>query len=840
MIFSSLWAKAQIIETFADSDLTTLLTWEGDLNKFIVENKELRSNSAIASDEYARSTESTRASDVERNIIVNMQFSTSGANYTDVFLISDSQNLKATTYGYYVRIGNTKDEVSLYKILNGQSSLVIDGTDNKTHNKTIAIKVIRSASGDWELWTDYTGGVNYALEGSANDIDINTSSYFGLLIKQSTASFHKKHFYDDIYVGELMVDKKPPKIVDINILGNQNIDIICDEEVDTSGATFNLDNGYSAPNQVILDGNKLTLAYGNPLVNDNYTLTIKGFQDKVGNLLDTTISFQYFEVKTPQVGDVIISELFPDPTPSFGLPETEFIEIRNITDESLQLLECSISDGGTPAVFPAHIIPAQSYLILTKTADTSDYKFYGEVLGVARFPTLNNSGDNIELRNANGELLDQINYNIYFYQDDEKEQGGYTLELIDIETECESQKNWTASNSTLGGTPGQKNSVDGKNPDLTAPFIVSVKVISRLKIQIILSEEISDEIKDIISSFFLTQLNTSPGSIEYNRNTKTLTLTFNSLIEKNVVYLLTIPSLSDYIENKSEEQQVTVVSTDEAEEGDIVINEILFNPLGDGVDYIELNNNLEKFLDLSELRLARYTDERTDIKALTQNAIVYYPNEYLVFTTDSNSIIDQYPTAKNIIQIPSLPPMNNDEGIVLLLKEDLNIIDSVPYTSDYHFDLLSNDDGVSLERINFGGESYRPELWHSARSSVGFGTPRYQNSQFIESYTSESTWDLVSKIISPENDGYQDLLTLNYAVQSGTVVNGYVFNLAGLKVSHIFNSLTLSTSGVTNWDGVLENGTKIPVGNYILLLETFDLEGKISRTKMAFSVTFNF
>ena len=69
-----------------------------------------------------------------------MKFSTSGANYTDVYLMADTPDLSAVENGYFVRIGNTKDEVSLYKIVSGIETQLTDGTDSKTHNKNINIK----------------------------------------------------------------------------------------------------------------------------------------------------------------------------------------------------------------------------------------------------------------------------------------------------------------------------------------------------------------------------------------------------------------------------------------------------------------------------------------------------------------------------------------------------------------------------------------------------------------------------------------------------------------------------------------------------------------------------
>ncbi|MFT6176988.1 MAG: hypothetical protein ACJAUF_000901, partial [Bacteroidia bacterium] len=197
---------SQFTDDFTDGDFTTNPTWSGDVSKFIIDNEELRSNSNTVSDNFYLSTPSTLAQgDIEWQFRVNMQFSTSGANYTDVFLMADNADLSAVSNGYFVRIGNTDDEVSLYKIVAGTETQLTDGTDDKTHNKNINLKVTKGAFGTWAIHADYTGGSNYQIEGSVTDNDITSSTHFGFLIKQSVASFHLNHFYDDIYVGPLLV-----------------------------------------------------------------------------------------------------------------------------------------------------------------------------------------------------------------------------------------------------------------------------------------------------------------------------------------------------------------------------------------------------------------------------------------------------------------------------------------------------------------------------------------------------------------------------------------------------------------------------------------------------------
>lgn len=56
---------------------------------------------------------------------LSMDFNTSGSNYAKIHLSSDS-----LANGYYVKVGGVDDEVSLYKLTSGQSTKIIDGTDN--------------------------------------------------------------------------------------------------------------------------------------------------------------------------------------------------------------------------------------------------------------------------------------------------------------------------------------------------------------------------------------------------------------------------------------------------------------------------------------------------------------------------------------------------------------------------------------------------------------------------------------------------------------------------------------------------------------------------------------
>ena len=112
----------------------------------------------------------------------------------------------------------------------------------------------------------------------------------------------------------------------------------------------------------------IELFFGTPFVNLTiYQLTINNVQDIAQNsMLPFSISISYFISQLPQFNDVIINEVFADPTPSIGLPEFEYIEFYNRTNTAIDLTDWSITIGTTEKQFPTSIIEPDSFVILIK------------------------------------------------------------------------------------------------------------------------------------------------------------------------------------------------------------------------------------------------------------------------------------------------------------------------------------------------------------------------------------------------------------------------------------------------------------------------------------------
>ena len=65
----------------------------------------------------------------------------------------------------------------------------------------------------------------------------------------------------------------------------------------------------------------------------------------------------------------------------------------------------------------------------------------------------------------------------------------------------------------------------------------------------------------------------------------------------------------------------------------------------------------------------------------------------------------------------NIPTLANSSGRVVLRNERNLLMDSIEYNEDWHFPYLSSVEGVSLERIDFIGESYQASSWASAAST---------------------------------------------------------------------------------------------------------------------------
>jgi hypothetical protein len=182
-----------------------------------------------------------------------------------------------------------------------------------------------------------------------------------------------------------------------------------------------------------------------------------------------------------------------------------------------------------------------------------------------------------------------------------------------------------------------------------------------------------------------------------------------------------------------------------------------------------------------------------------------------------------------VFEYCDLPSYSNSIGSVILLNRDSTIIDQVDYEESWHFRLIDDKKGKSLERISASGPSNESSNWQTASETIGFGTPGLKNSQNFEADI-DGSFTIDPKVFSPDNDGYQDFAIFSYDLpEPGMMGSIYIFDEHGRQVREFVNNHYFDQRGEFKWDGLRDDGTKCAVGRYIVMIDIISPSGTVNR-----------
>ena len=535
---------------------------------------------------------------------------------------------------------------------------------------------------------------------------------------------------------------------------------------------------------------------------------------------------------------IIISEIMADPTPVTGLPDAEFVEIYNRGSTPVNLNGWTIFDGSVRAL-PNKTIPPNGYGLVCAQSDTSLFTSNGLLLPVNSI-SLTNSGDKISIRNAIGAAVDSVTYTDQWYGDPLKAQGGFSLERIDQQLNCLLPSNWKASISVSGGTPGLVNSVNGILIDNEPPLLLYAYCPDSLNIQLVFNEPVDMPTASLSSCIILPNpLQIIDWSVADESATR-INIKVAPGVSRGYVFGLHLKDIPDCSGNAMlAVDNIPFGLSDSIQTGDIVINEILFNPKEEGVDFIELFNNSNRIADLTSLGLAAVspvTGTTGDVEAICDLGRTLYPNEYLLVTENTEIVAKQYPSSYPYCfqKAEDIPAMNVDEGIVSLMFGNIEI-DRAYYHEDYHFALLTDPKGISLEKIHPSRPSMSRDSWHSASPDLSGASPGLTNTQFQNQTQIENLIQLSPEIFSPDMDGYDDLVSFQFKIDSpGTLINVTILNHNGHVVYENRKNRLSGAVDFLTWDGINLKGELSEAGIYLALFEIFNLDGEVRNEKLVF------
>lgn len=1099
--------QAQIQDDFSDGDFTVAPQWLGSTGNYVVNSSlQLQLNQTVAGTSYLYTPLVNQDfDDKEWNLWVRQTFAGSGTNYGRVYLIANSNDLSTNPDGIYLQLGeaNATDAIRLVQRFGGVNTVLCSTADGTIANSFSArVKVRRTQTGVWELYADLAGGQDVNFVAQANEVSVPVGSNFGYL-NVYTATNSNRFYLDDIYYGDFIQDVTAPTIANTTVVNTQRVRIEFSEPVtadalDAINWSFTPALTISAINWVVGGNTAVEIDFVEVLTNgQNYAYEVNNITDLAANVAPVLSgTFSYLVAEVPVVGDVIINEFFPDPSPQVGLPEQEFVEIYNRSNKIFNLQGWKIADNATQGTINgSHWLMPGGYAILT--ANNNVPLFPGSI-GVTSWPSLNNSTDDVAIISQNGLELERLTFTLDWYHDASKQDGGWTLERINPETDCSDFNNWKASEHPDGGTPGVVNSVYDLTPDTVAPEIQSVQ-FSNSQLTITFTENVDVNSLDLNGISFtpsVTIVNTQfagaynhqlvmelsgvtpnqsynfvlgtaadcagntssplagaftymiaeepvegdviinefmadPSPVVglpevefvelYNRSTKVFNLqgwklgdnsTFGTIgaywlqpgqyviltannnvsqFSGNVVGVTSFPSLgnaadevkiksasdviidelaytsawyrdetkidggwtierinpeltcssvlnwrasvnvnggtpgevnsvfdltpdttpagieqyfvqndtlniymneavqTDLITNSSFAIQpnaniesilsngtlsnhIQIVFSDilpntnysltlsgvtdcagnstnlvfdfgvpsVAQVGDVIINEVLFDPLTGGSDYIELYNKSDKWIDLKGWKVGKYASGAIGQMREINIHYLLQPNDFVVLSPDTTFILQNFPfaAAGSFIQM-SLPALNSDSSTFYVFANvggaDL-MMDQLSYSKKWHFRLLENTKGKSLERLSYDSPTQDANNWHTAAESQGWGTPGYKNSQYSPAAFNGAI-HFTSDVMSPDNDGFEDVLQINYMMEKpGMIGTIRIYDDVGREVKLLTNNEYLGAQGTLIWDGVRDDGLKAKIGVYVLVLEAYNDQGDSYNAKKAFTV----
>ncbi len=642
---------------------------------------------------------------------------------------------------------------------------------------------------------------------------------------------------DDFEFGDIETDETPPSVIEVKGFDSNSLLVQFSEKVDPvfSIITLAYELDGDNPDEILLKNDSLVvITFGQNLEHArSYDFVVRQIPDLEGNFLqDTTINFTFSDPTDIPAKSMVINEIMPAPRADQDLPNVEYIEIFHAGDYEFRLEGLKLSNSRSETVLGEYWINPGEFLILAQENQAFQFREFGNVLPVKSWPTLLNSGDQISLKSTEGVVIDRISYTTSSWGGSEFANGGYSLEVPNPFFFCENSLLLKPSVSDLKGTPGSQNSIFDPAVEVEAPELQSAFFKDSLSIFLTFSSPILPNLK--VENLLLDPVMeidslTYPSAVEVQIYLKTPA-------QPNQVYLFTLRGLEDCFGNEINDQSIEIILPESPKAGDLVINEVLFNPRTGDPKFVEIKNSSQSFLNMEGWGLANINSSGNvdQIRLFGSQGLILPPESYLAITTDVNALKRSYPKSAqgSFLQITSLPSYPIGGGTVVLVDSKGQIAESFKYDEDLHHPLLRDPKGVSLERISEASPASVNSNWQSASGTEDFATPGKKNSQSLEVEFEAELIQIDPEIFDPEGSSGSAFTSIRYQLnEPGWIGTFKIYSSAGQLIQTLAQNQILGTEGLLTWSGTDSTGRLVRAGYYVLVAELYEQNGGVKVIK---------
>lgn len=542
---------------------------------------------------------------------------------------------------------------------------------------------------------------------------------------------------------------------------------------------------------------------------------------------------------------VVLSEIMFDALGSEF--HDEFIEIVNLSQsQSVDLTGWQIDDGtGIDNIVENEtglILQPKQFAIILDRSYFDNSNTYDELIPeTSLIVTIDNStfgsgglsnstAETVALINSSGEVVSEYTYSL-------GNMPGFSDEKIDL-FGPNSSDNWLDSKVQLG-TPGGPNSVSPLDFDLeivSAGIIFSPEVVQAGG-SVLITSVVRNVGQNPASNFKVVYFEDSDGDslaeegeelalpFDFNdgvlpSDSATFSLDYTNLMAGSHLIIVRVEYEKD--ENTSNNEATKELSVGFLK-NTLRINEILYSPLSDQPEWIEIINLSTEPVNINNWSIS---DSDANFRALVQEEKVVQPDGYFVFSEDSLILEVFNPPPASFIALKNWPSLNNDFDSVVLFDLIGTEIDRVNYRESW-----GGDRGISLEKINPELASNDSSNWSSSVAFQG-GTPGEQNSIFVQSLPKETTISIEPNPFSPDGDGDEDFALISYNLPLTTaVVNIKIYDLRGRLIRFLANNRPVGSLNSIVWDGKNNEGQLARMGIYIIFLQALNAEAGVLETE---------
>jgi hypothetical protein len=846
ILLQGIGVHAQFSDDFSDGDFISNPEWKGDSACFILNGDPpaLRLNAPAEAGAASLFTVSQSMEAASWQFAFRMGFNPSSANFARVYLAADGRDISQLNAAFYLELGTSDDNVSLWQIKEGQHELLIKGAEDRLNSASPEgeISVRRHVGGEMVLETKL--GEDWQEEGRVKETAGFSSAWFGLSCHYTSTRSTLFWFNDFLVEGASFRDTVPSKVLRSEMLDARTVRIGFSREI--MPETFDRHSFYWRDTGPAIDSvswqDALTVYFHLSEDFPNGQLLEAGLQGVLGAngapLVDSVFTLYFYKT---QRYDLVFSEVMADPSSSLGLAGVPYLEVYNRSDQPISVSGFSLEVGYRQAVLGKGVIFPGDYLLLVPLGHAGAWSSVENKSEVADWPLLPVSGADLVLRDSYGDVVAAFHYSREMGQEGFKRDGGWSLEVKDLHNLSGHLSNWDYSIDPQGGTPGEPNSLFDDLPDVSAPHIESVFLKNDSCLVLQMTEPVNPAFLHELDDHWFAPDGLSVHSFRMTEPFHSgLEVCFTNRIPENRGYEVRFKHLPDDLAGNVllSEGPVRFARPVAAHPFDVVINELLFDPPAEGSDFVELYNRSDKHIDLSELYLSRGNVAGTP-EALVPISIersALFPGEHLVLTGDKCWLTSYYkvPEERNVLSLAGMPNYPNAGGTVILSDKRALVIDAFSYNDALHYPLLGASKGVSLERMDPDAPTQKDFNWHSASADAGYATPGRKNSQVVSAteVLPDDFIHLAPDVFTPDQDGVNDLLLINYEFEKpGYSCSVNIYNRAGQLVRCLVNNELAGTNGFFSWDGLNEQNARCPTGIYVILVRCFHPSGGVKEAK---------